>query len=64
MGWALRMIDIVNIKGKKVIFIDELSFGFPLDIGLTAHQDDDIHPSFQIDFSFRKPEKLGQRIAY
>jgi len=27
------MIDIVDITGKKVIFIDELSFGFPLDIG-------------------------------
>lgn len=26
------MIDIVDLKGKKVIIIDELSFGFPLDL--------------------------------
>ena len=28
----MRMIDLVDIKGKKVIFVDEISFGFPLDL--------------------------------
>ena len=27
-------IDIVDIRGKKIVFIDELSFGYPLDIDL------------------------------
>ena len=26
------MIDTVDLKGKKVIFIDEISFGYPLDL--------------------------------
>lgn len=30
------MIDVVNIKGKKVIFVDEISFGYPLDINLSG----------------------------
>lgn len=59
-----QIIDIVDIRGKKIIFVDKISFGFPLDIGETAFQDDDIHPGFQIKFSFQKPEKLGERLAY
>lgn len=26
------MIDVVDLKAKKFVFIDELSFGFPLDL--------------------------------
>ena len=60
------MIDILEIRGKKVVIIDELSFGFPLDMR-EAHQDDEVHPGFQIQInssSFKKPEKLGERMAY
>ena len=31
------MIDIVDIGGKEIIFIDELSFGYPLDIDLSKN---------------------------
>lgn len=31
------MIDIIDIKGKKIVFIDELSFGYPLDMGLNPN---------------------------
>ena len=26
------MVDIVDLKGKQFVFIDEISFGFPLDL--------------------------------
>lgn len=57
---------ILDIRGKKIVFIDEISFGFPLDMRPETHQDNDVHPGFQVNFSFpkRKPEKLGERIAY
>ncbi len=31
------MIDIVNIRGKEIIFIDELSFDYPLDMDLSKN---------------------------
>jgi len=50
------MIDIINIRGKEIIFIDEISFGFPLDLGSESRD--------CIDFSFLKREKLGERMMY
>jgi hypothetical protein len=63
------MIDIVDIRGKKIVFIDELSRNHVSNILFRpqgpANADDDIHPGFQIDFAFyKKTEKLGERIAY
>lgn len=36
------MIDIVNIRGKEIIFIDELSFAYPLDIDLSTNDEERI----------------------
>jgi hypothetical protein len=64
------MIDIVDIKGKKFIFIDELSSHPPPHLAFAHYyerefQNNDVHPGFQIDCSFyKKLGKLGERIAY
>ena len=63
------MIDIIDIKGKKFIFIDENAFGMSPDFfdAQREKEDGDVHPGLQIriDFSsFKKPERLGERIAF
>lgn len=60
------MIDIVNIKGKKVIFIDELTNSHISNVLFQMHpnDNDDYIPISSLNFSFRKREKLGERIAY
>ncbi len=63
------MIDLVDIKGKKFIFIDENAFGMSPDFfdAQREFQDNDVHPGFstRLDYStFKKPEKLGERMAY
>ena len=65
------MIDVIDIRGKKFIFIGELP-SLPSLLAFAHYyehefQDDDIHPGFatRMDCSFyKKPEKLGERIAY
>jgi len=57
------MIDIVEIKGKKFIFIDENAFGYP-PTSREAQREDEEKPIFYTHFSFSKREKIGERMMY
>ena len=45
------MIDIMNIRGKEIIFIDELSFDYPLDIDLSTNDEERINEAGKIGYS-------------
>jgi len=54
------MIEVLDIKGKKVIFIDEISFGYPLDFSFRPDND----CVFSLDYHFQRREKIGERMMY
>ena len=45
------MIDIVDIRGKEIVFIDELSFGYPLDIDLSLNDKEIINEAGKTGYS-------------